>query len=245
MQDSMMANLSTNCLPFSPGRAGRRGMSLVEVLITLAIMTLVTGTAVLGFGAIRRARLRQSAVLIASAVRVAYGHATTIGKPVRLVLDFESRMVILEEASGSVTVDRPDKTRAEIEKEAEEEAKRTLEGPRRAKPTFSPTKAFGFDPGKDKPGKQLADGVRFLSVDSLLISGPVEEGRAELRFWPGGQTERAVIQLVLGNPAEADEERDMMSIVISPLTGKSKLEKGRIELKRPRDDDEESERDDF
>lgn len=220
-------------------------MSLVEVLITLAIMTLLTGTAVFGFGALRRARLRQSAVMVASAVRVAYGHATAIGKPVRLVLDFEGRTVILEEATGALTVTRPDKTPAELEKEAEEEAQRSVEGPRRAKPTFSPTKAFGFDAPKDKPGKELADGIRFLSVDSLLISGPVEEGRAELRFWPGGQTERAVVQLVLGNPADADEERDIMSIVISPLTGKAKLEKGRVELKRPRDEDEESERDDF
>lgn len=240
-----MVTTTNQRLPVTPARAARRGMSLVEVLITLAIMTLVTGTAALGLGALRRARLRQSAVLIASAVRTAYTHSTAIGKPVRLVLDFESRMVILEEASGALTVMRPDKTPAEIEKEAEEEARRSVEGPRRAKPTFTPTSAFGFDSGKDKGGKQLADGVGFLSVDTLLMPGPVGEKRAELRFWPGGQTERAVVQLVLGNPADADEERDIMSIVISPLTGKATLEKGRIELKRPRDEEEESERDDF
>ena len=70
---------------------------------------------------------------------------------------------------------------------------------------------------------------------------PLEEDRAYLYFWPGGQTERAAIQLVLGNPAEADPEKDIITIVISPLTGKTKMEKGRVEMQRPRDESEESE----
>jgi general secretion pathway protein H len=227
----------------------RRGMSLVEILITLAIMTLVTGTAVLGLGALRRARLRQSAVMIASAVRVAYGHANAIGKPVRLVFDFEGRMVVLEEGSGSLSVDKKEKTggaaaATDIEKAAEEEAEKIVKGPRAAKPSFTPTKAFGFEPQGGKPGKELSDGVRFMSVDTSHQEEAVEEDRAYLYFWPGGQTERASIQVVLGNPAEADVEKDFMTVTVSPLTGKTALQKGRVEMQRPRDDSEESDRED-
>ncbi|WP_348980542.1 prepilin-type N-terminal cleavage/methylation domain-containing protein [Polyangium sp. 15x6] len=230
----------------APARSrGRRGMTLVEVLITLAIMTLVTGTAVVGFGTLKRARLRQSSVMIASAVRVAYGHANAIGKPVRLVFDFEQRMVILEEGAGQLSVDKKDKTggaaaATDIEQKAMEEAEKIVKGPRAPRPSFTPTKAFGFEPQGEKPGKDLADGVRFLSIDTSHQEEPIEEDRAYLYFWPGGQTERAAIQVVLGNPAEADPERDIMTVLVSPLTGKTSLQKGRVEMQRPRDESEES-----
>ena len=137
-------------------RRRQRGLSLVEVLITLAIMTLVTGTAVMGLGQLRKARLRQSAVMIASAVRVAYGHANAIGKPVRLVFDFEQRMVTLEEGSGRLSVDKKEKSggaaaATDIEKQVEEEAEKIVKGPRAPKASFTPTKAFGFEPGGGKP----------------------------------------------------------------------------------------------
>jgi len=228
-------------------------MTLVEVLITLAIMTLITGTAVVGLGGLKRARLRQSAVMIASAVRVAYGHANAIGKPVRLVFDFEQRTVVLEEGTGQLAIDKRSKTggaagTTEAERKADEEKaqndKLEQQGLRAPKPSFTPTTAFGFEGQKDKPGKELAVGIRFVSVDTAHQDEPLEEDRAYLYFWPGGQTERAAIQIVLGNPAEADADKDFMTILVSPLTGKPTMQKGRVEMKRPRDDDEESERDD-
>ncbi len=242
----MIATTSLNDMSRLPARGRSRGMSLVEVLITLAIMAMVTGTAVFGLGALRRARLRQSAVFVSSAVRVAYAHATSTGKELRLVFDFNERLIILEEASGKLGTQRKGNTggaaaATEIEQKAEEDAERIVKGPRAPKPKFTPTKAFGFEPQGGKTGKELADSVRFLSVDAAHQEGPLEEDRAYLYFWPGGQTERAAIQLVLGNPAEADPERDIMTIVVSPLTGKTSLKKGRVEMPRPRDDSEESE----
>ena len=40
------------------------------------------------------------------------------------------------------------------------------------------------------------------------------------------------------------EDRDTMSLIVTPLTGKVELLKGRVAMPRPRDDREESERDD-
>jgi len=244
----MASALSTSITlrrPSLGARGRRRGVTLVEVLIVLAIMAIVTGTSVLGFGALKRARLRQSAIMVASAVRTAYVHASSVGKEVRLVFDFEQRMVILEEGTGSFAIDRKSKTggaeaATDYEREAQEDAEKILGGPRAPRASFSPTKAFGFEPEKGKPGKELADGIRFLLADTGLEEGPIEEGRAYLYFWPGGQTQRAVIQLVIGNPAEADMEADVMTVSISPLTGKPVLAKGRVELKKPRDDSGES-----
>src|SRR5262249_48956732 len=80
-------------------RAHRRAVTLMEVLITIAIVSLVMGITVLGSGSTDSARLKRSGVLIASAVRIAYAHSTAISKPVRLVFDFEQRTVSLEESS--------------------------------------------------------------------------------------------------------------------------------------------------
>src|SRR5262249_34425115 len=58
------------------GTGGRvRGLTLVEVLITVALIALVTGAAVLAMGVTEAARLKRSSVMIASAVRTAYAHA--------------------------------------------------------------------------------------------------------------------------------------------------------------------------
>jgi len=224
----------------------QRGVTLVEVLIAVALIAIFTGIAMLSTGVAASARLRRSSVMIASAVRVAFGHANAIGKPVRLVLDFDGRMVSLEEASSSLKIEKNDLAGGaaavtEAEKKAQEEAAQIVKGPRAPRPSFKPTKAFGFDPDKDKPGKELESDIRFLQVETSHQDDPVQQGRAYLYFWPGGQTERAAIQLRI---ASSDADKDVMTLIVSPLTGKVELRKGRVAMPRPRDDIEESERQD-
>ncbi len=227
-------------------RRRERGVTLVEVLITVAIIGIAMGLTMLSAGVADSARLKRSAVLIASAVRIAYGHANAISRPVRLVIDFEDRMVSLEEGSADLKLAKNDSTGGaaavtEAEKKAQEEAEAIIKTPRPPRPTFSPTKAFGFNPDKDKPGKELERNIRFLQVETGHQDEPVQTGRAYLYFWPGGQTERAAVQLRIVN---SDDAQDMITILVSPLTGKAEIRKGRISMPRPRDDIEESERED-
>jgi general secretion pathway protein H len=221
-----------------------RGLTLVEVLITVAIIGMVMGLTMLGGSVADSSRLRRSAVLVSAAIRVAYGHATAISKPVRLVFDLDERFLILEEATGDLALTRNEKTggaaaATEAERQAIEEAEQILKGPRPPRPTFKPTKAFGFDPDKDRGGKELEKNIRFLQVETGHQDEPVREGRAYLYFWPGGQTEQAAVQLRI---AGSDEDKDMMTVLVSPLTGKAELKKGKIMMPRPRDDIEASER---
>src|SRR5262249_40075854 len=71
---------------------------------------------------------------------------------------------------------------------------------------------------------------------------PETQGRSYLYFWPGGQTERAAIQLLKGSPTLTPNDRDVMTILVSPLTGKATIKWGRVPRPRPRDDVSESER---
>lgn len=226
---------------------GLAGITLVEILITLAVMALLGGVSVLAMGVVESARLKRSGILVSSAIRVAYAHANATSKTVRLVFDFEERSITLEESASKLLLARGDKTggaaaATEVERLAQEEADQVLKGLRPPRPSFQPAKVLGFDPDDGKAGKVLEPGIRFLQIETAHQDEP-ELARAYLYFWPGGETERAAIQIVRGRPGAEPEEDDILTVVVSPLTGKTELKKGRVAMPRPRDDSEESERD--
>lgn len=230
-------------------RAASRGITLIEVLISLAIIGAIAGIGILGVGAQQGARMKGGAVLIAGAVRTAYAHASGVSKPLRLVFDIEERQIVLEESSGTLAIVKNDKTggaaaATEAERAAQEEAESVLKGPRAPRPSFTATKAFGFSPDSGKTGKGLPFGVRFVQVETEHESEPATSGHAYLYFWPGGQTERAAIQLTTAGKDEEPTEQNSMTITISPLTGKTEIKKGLLKMARPRDEREESERED-
>jgi general secretion pathway protein H len=223
-------------------------VSLIEVLVAVALVALLAGGAMLGTGVLAGARLKRSASMIAGAVRIAYAHANAKSRPVRLVFDFEERMLLLEESTGVLYVKKNDKTggaaaATEAERAALEEAESILKGPRAPRPEFQPTKAFGWSLEGEKPGKEIERGIRFRQVETAHQDEPINAGRAYLYFWPGGQTERAAIQLVMSDASEADDGT-ALTVLVSPLTGKAEIKKGGVSMPRPRDADEESERED-
>jgi len=95
------------------------------------------------------------------------------------------------------------------------------------------------EPGKGH--KPLERGIRFRQVQTAHDHEPRKEGRAYLYFWPGGQTERAAIQLKIG---EGDDETNTVTLLVAPLTGKVTVKDGAVEMPQPQDDQEASERED-
>jgi general secretion pathway protein H len=227
-------------------RSRSRGVTLVEVLIAVALVAVVTGMAMMGGSVADGARLKHSAVMIAGAVRIAYGHANATSKVVRLVFDLDERTVSIEEASSDLKLTRNDVTggaaaATEAEKKATAESDQVLKGPRAARPTFQKVKAMGWDPDKGKSGRELEKNIRILQVETGHQDLPQKTGRAYLYFWPGGQTESAAIQIAIKN---TEIDADSMTVLIAPLTGKADLRKGRLVMPRPRDDVDASERQD-
>ena len=230
-----------------PRQAAQRGLTLIEVLVTVAIAAMLMGVIVLGSGAASSARLKRSAVMITGAARIGYAHATAISKPVRLVLDFDGRYVSMEEANKPVfNLQKNDVSggaapATEAEQKAVAEAEAIVQGTRPPRPTFVPTKTLGFSIGKDRPGKALEPEIKFLSVETEHQDKAVGVSRAYLYYWPGGQGERAAVTLSIGG---SERPEDCMTILFSPLTGKGEIRKGRWAMPRPRDDTEASERTD-
>ena len=225
-------------------------MTLMEILMVLAIFTLVTGGVVMGSGQLAGARLKQSAALLTGAVKVAYTRATATSKTLRLVLDFDTETIWLEESATPGLVQTKDTTGTGgadpvtvAEQAAVQEGDRIIKGPRAPRPHFSAITS-GEMGEKDEGGKfskPLARGIKFREVQTAHDDQPRKEGRAYLYFWPGGQTERASIQLKVG---EANEEKDAITLLVAPLTAKVTVKDGAVVVPKPIDDKESSDRED-
>lgn len=241
---------------FERERQRRRssGLTLIEILVVLAIVAVISVGVLGGSGQLEGARLKQGATLVSGAVRSAYARANASSKSVRIVFDFEKDTLWIEEADQPHLVQTGDKSGTggadpvtAAEKAALADGDRILKGPRAPRAAFHPvTKGDLADQGEAKAARALPRGITFREIQTSHDADPKKEGRAYLYFWPGGQTERAVVQLA---PKPKGEDRifnddKTLSLEVSPLTGKTTLKSGSIALKIPRDDTEASERED-
>jgi len=230
---------------------GRRGVTLIEVLVALAIALLLAGVAFIGLGGLSSARLRQSSTLIVGAVRVAYNHANATSRPTRLVFDFEAETIAVEDSEGRMYLQSGDRTggaasTTDLEREVVAESEEILDGPRAARPSFQPVKKLHGFSHRGREGvamKQLASGIHFRQVEVGHEDEPVTDERVYLYFWPGGQTERAAIQIQKDEGSDA-EDNDIITVLVRPLTGKTEVVGGPVDMPRPVTDEEASERQD-
>jgi general secretion pathway protein H len=231
-------------------RASTRGLSLIEIIVVVGIMAVVIGIAVAGTQQLPSAKLRRSATMIASAIKVAYTRATATSRDLRLVLDIDAKKVWLEESDAPMLVQAKDKTGTggadpitKAEQTAVEEGKKIMNGPPIPKPRFHPIGVYGFgdDVGTGKGGKPLHPGITLRSVQTGHDDAPRTSGRAYVYFWPGGRTEYAAIQVRIGDSPDDDRT---LTLLLAPLTGKVTIKGGPVELKLPVDDATASDRTD-
>jgi general secretion pathway protein H len=117
-----------------------------------------------------------------------------------------------------------------------------MKGPPIPKPRFHPIEAYGFgDIETGKGGKPLQRDITFRSVITTHDDTARTKGRAYLYFWPGGRTERAAIQLRIGDSPDDDRT---MTLLVSPLTGKVTIKGGPADMVVPTDDTTASDRTD-
>lgn len=221
-------------------------MTLIEILIVMALIAMLMAGVVMGSGQLSTSRLRQSSALVTSAVKAGYTRANAVSKSVRLVFDFESNTMWLEEADRPMVVQSKDTSgtggadpATELERAAAAESEGILKGPKAPRPHFAPIATAEL--GAREPGgkRSLPRGITFRTIQVEHDDEPRIEGRAYLYFWPGGQTQRAVVQVRIG---ESQADADTISLLVSPLTGKVAVRSGPTELVLPTDDKEASER---
>lgn len=219
------------------GDRGARGLTLVEVLVVIALIALLSGAIVFGSGMFASSRERAAAMLVVSGVRLGLTRANATGNPVRMVFDLDHDRIQLEETSGPMLRVKEEgestgggaEPATEAERKAREESDRILEGPRAPRASFKPVAQFGFDGDDPGQGRELGKDVHFVEVQTDHDGQARSEGRAYLYFWPGGDTERAVVQLRIGS------RDDGLTVEVSPLTGRARIRRGLHALEDRRD----------
>ena len=202
----------------------------------MALIAGLSGMVMSGSGALGGMRQRAAASLIANSVRTALTRANSMGHPVRLVFDLEGGRIRLEETRDPMlrvrSADEGAKGGAQAatdaEKAAAEYAKDIIQGPRAPAAGFAPVPGYAADGDDPALGRELGAGVRYLQVQTEHDVEPRTEGHAYLYFWPGGGTERASIQIARQGDTTG------LTVLVSALTGRTKMVRGRIEMEEGR-----------
>ena len=224
-------------------RRAHTGFSMIEVMVVIAIVTLITGVSVFGVRQIVRSDLRGSASKLAGAIRYCFDRSITTGAYYRMVIDLDNnkywaeksdeRMYLVrgkEKSPGAgqaFDYEAEEKEKDEAEKKAKEDQEsrgpiaRLLEPP----PT---TKRARFQTFKDATLPTIAlKKVKFFDLYTPRQNEPYTAGKAYLYFFPDGHTERALIRLTDGD--------NFYSLLVSPLTGRVEVRSEKYEM--PRDFD--------
>lgn len=215
-------------------------MTLIEVLIVMALIALLMGTLVAGSGLFGGADRRAAATLVVAAVRKGMAHANTTGYPVRLAIDIDGGRLVLEASTSAGTLrDKPKdedaapaKAGAAEAAAAQADAERVLSGASGRASAFSPVPLLGRD-GEASAVRELGKRVIVRKVQTEHDEDPITSGVGYIYFWPGGVTERSIVQLGLRG------DDDGLTVSLSPLTGRATIEKGQVELPKSRFGDEE------
>jgi general secretion pathway protein H len=227
------------------------GFTLIEILITLAIISLVMTLGVRGLRSIARSDLREATTHLSGAMRFLFDRASTTGKTHRLVLDLEGGRYWAEVTDDKFFVPReaetPEATRRREEDEAKEDEEKRQAAEKAAataaNDSFSSSSSgsglpmnSSYDPAKLDIGEFRPKRARFAAFKEMAIK-PVTLGKHVVfrSVYTPRSTEpvtsgRAYIYFFpLGQTEQAivslsdPDGENVYSLVAHPITGRIKM----------------------
>ena len=234
----------------TPNTRGReRGMTLIEVSISLGIAAVLFAAVTISIGAVTGAKAKASASELAGVIRSLYDTASLSGKTCRLVFELpgpkEDNGVTryrAECAAGNVTTarDRDNLLRDDNKARDDEKHGRSADQRRNysrgsdGEPTLEELMAqeesrvdtaarFSEYTAEEIRPRELPSGVS-VSVWTLHQREPTDKGVAYLYFFPQGFTEKAQVYVRQGE--------NVWTLVLSPLTGKVYISGEALEVPR-------------
>lgn len=223
-------------VPSPRRRRARRGLTLVELVIAIAVIGVLMSAAVMGIGAITGAQAKTAAGELSGVIRSLYDTAALSGRTCRLVFTLPGERdeeavagYRAECASGAITTSRDRERALELEERSKEDER---DDDRRfslragsGEPTLEElmarekdrvqrqTEFSGYTSPEIAP-RELPPSVK-VEVWTRGQRRKISHGPAQLYFFPQGSTERAMIFITQGD--------DTWTIRVSPLTGKTEI----------------------
>lgn len=188
-------------------------------MILIALVVIPSAQSVLGVQA------KEEASKLAGAIRAMYGEAVLSKRTCRIVFDLEESTYWPECAQGRVRIGEKEESLrgARVEEDRRDFARTDLQA--MAMQELERKTAFSPIEGRMVERRELPDDVYLDSVWSKHQPEVYTAGQAFLYFFPHGETERAYIYL-------ARDEDDVFTVVVDPVTGRTRVYGERIEIPR-------------
>ena len=223
-----------------PRRRTEAGFTLLEIMVVMAIIALMMGSAISGFRSIAKSDLRASTMHLSGAIRYLFDRASTTGKHHRLVLDLNDGRYWAEVSDDKFYTPNEAESEYDRRKREEKEEKQDIDDKRKAEEAqrrnTDTIGGMNYDPSKMEVGDYRPKRVRFAAFKEMAlkpvtiknntklvdvytprVTEPITSGRAYIYFFPMGQTEPAIIHM-------SDKSgQAFYSIVVHPVTGRVRL----------------------
>jgi prepilin-type N-terminal cleavage/methylation domain-containing protein len=221
-------------------------MTLIEMLITLAVIGLMLMVGAQALVDVRNSNLREDTVQVIAALRSAANQARMTGVHHRVVFEMDGgkkQSFRIETCTGEVRLRRGDEEERadakEVENLRQELARRSApqedspETPEKALAVAAAVKGVKLGettcalaempPGASAKGTIRTDrGLHIRRIFVQHLEEPVSDGQVSINFFPLGNAEKAIVQLM-------NEDGDQYSVLVHGLSGRIELESGSLE----------------
>lgn len=191
-------------LPPITSSRNTRGYTLIELLLVVALVTIITTLALPTVSSYFKISLNSATRELASIVKEAYNSTVVTGKVHRIAYDLKKHQYWVEIGPDTVLLDTAES------KEKDDRRKRLRREEEKPKEIFSLQKII------TRKKMDLPRGVQFVEIFTEQSEDPIKDGIVYTHIFPHGITEQALIHL-------KDMDEHMISLVISPLLGTTKL----------------------
>ena len=203
-----------------------RGVTLIEIILVLAILSLIMGIATPMLSGVTAANLKGAAGGVSGAIRYMFNQAGLSGAWCRMQFELQGRGYKAECADKPFYLSpKRESANAEGERveEDEEDTKHLSSDDEEAKEREKLKASFREIKTTVIRSSKLPEEIRFDGVWTGHQKDRFTKGTAYLYFFPGGYTERAYIHI-------ADEKNHIFTVMVAPLTGRVTIEPDYVEV---------------
>ncbi len=196
----------------------------MELMIVVAVIAVMAAAVVPSVASLSGADARQAAGELSGSLRYLFDTAALRHATCRMVLDLDGRSFSAECAPRPVGVARGEGGRPPPQEDDEELADRFPDEQDAARRRLLARSRFGGFSDRLLKKRELPGRTEIREVRVEGVTDPIVDGKAYVHFFPGGQAERAYVEIADGS--------SLYTVVVEPYTGRARVVTGAVEERR-------------